>query len=172
MGIFNNIKTKVNKGINKGKAWCKKHPVATKVIAGGTAALAVTGAALGVYAMTQKHEDEPEVTTTFNLPEIPEVPQIEEPKEEKTEWQKKEEEDNKVAWARDKEDWQKIIDVADTIDSDKYAEYEGYHVYKLNDDWAVARVDDNYNYHYKPETVADEPTAETTEEPANTEAAE
>ena len=172
MGIFSKIKTKVNNGINRGKAWCKKHPTTTKVIAGGTAALAVTGAALGVYAATRKSEDE--LPDEIHLQVLPmnEVPQIEEPKDdEKTEWQKKEEEDNKVAWARDKEDWQKIIDAADSIDSDKYAEYEGYHVYKLNDDWAVARVDDNYNYHYKPETVADEPTAETTEEPV-TEAAE
>ena len=173
MGIFNKIQKKVNDGINKGKAWCKKHPTATKVIGIGAAGLTVAGATLGVYAMTRKHEDEPEVTTTFDLPTIPEVPRIEEPKDdEKTEWQKKEEEDNKVAWARDKEDWQKVIDVADSIDSNKYAEYEGYHMYKLNDDWAVARVGQyGENYYYKPDDV-DEPTAETTEEPVNTEAAE
>ena len=166
MGIFNKIKTKVNNGINKGKAWCKKHPTATKVIGIGAAGLTVAGATLGVYAMTRKHEDEPEVTNTFDLPAIPEVPQIEEPKINENDGRcavtpQEEEEDRKV-WESDNGNWKKVMGVAKELDLKDEPDYVGYHIYKLGDDTMVAKVDENCEYHYAPD-------AYTYEEPETTE---
>ena len=163
MGIFNKIQKKVNDGINKGKAWCKKHPTATKVIGIGAAGLTVAGATLGVYAMTRKHEDEPEVTTTFDLPAIPEVPRIEQPEMNMREDERALEERDRKVWESDNGDWQKVMDVAKDLNLKDEEDYVGYHIYKLGDDTMVAKVDENLQYHYAPEAYGDQ-EPETTEQ--------
>lgn len=147
-GFLNGIKNLVNKGKEKVANFKEKHPVAYKVV-GGVIVVGTAAAAGTVAYNLAKNADEKKNTETINVPLIDsgnnEPVKVD---NNMANWEKADQED----WEQNKENWTKVIKVANDLDLKPGNGYEDdYHIYK-NDNGVteVAHITDDGTYHYPP----------------------
>ena len=150
-GFMQGIKDAVKKVKGKVDAFAEKHPTATKVIKGVVILGTVAGAGAVAYSIGKNHDSSDgqimlEATSTTNM----------EPNGVDA-WETKRKEEDLKDWEANKDNWQKVLEVADGLNlkNDSTGYGDGYHIYSDDDgNTQVAHIE-NGDYHYPPEQPAE-----------------
>ena len=148
-GFLNGIKNLVNKGKEKVANFKEKHPVAYKVV-GGVIVVGTAATAGAVAYNLAKNAVEKKNQETINVPLIDsgnnEPVKVD---NNMVNLEKADQED----WEQNKDNWTKVIKVANELNlepmSEGYGYHDDYHIYNDGDGVKVAHIVDG-DYHYPP----------------------